>query len=119
MQAVRKLLRAACWFHHDTGKEYMRNKIKLVTALVIIILLALMCVGIVKGLIGVLNRSDLDAGEPDPMFAEEAVQVTRPPELYAEEEPRDHPTLDDYVPEEETPVDKTAAELIEEAQGQA
>ena len=102
-----------------SGKKNMRNKVKLIAALVVVILLALMCFGIVKGLIGVLNRSDLDAGEPDPMFAEEAVQVTRPPELYAEEEPREHPTLDDYVPEEETPVDKTAAELIEEAQAQS
>ena len=97
----------------------MRNKIKVVLALVMVILLAVLCFGIVKGLIGILNHSDFDAGEPDPMFAEEAVQVTRPPELYAEEAQKDHPTLDDYVPEEETPVDKTAAELIAEAQAQS
>ena len=97
----------------------MRNKIKVVTALVMVILLAALCFGIVKGLIGFLNRSDFDAGEPDPMFAEETVQVTRPPELYAEEVQKDHPTLDDYVPEEEPPVDKTAAELIAEAQAQS
>ena len=97
----------------------MRKKFKAVTALIVVILLAVLCFAMVKGLIGFLNRSDFDAGEPDPMFAEEAVQVTRPPELYAEEEQKDHPTLDDYVPEEETPVDKTAAELIEEAQAQS
>ena len=97
----------------------MRNKIKVVTALVMVILLAVLCFGIVKGLIGFLNRSDFEVGEPDPMFMEETVQVTRPPELYAEEAQKDHPTLDDYVPEEETPVDKTAAELIAEAQAQS
>ena len=97
----------------------MRNKIKLFAALAVIVLLAALCFGMVRGLIGFLNRSDLDAGEPDPMFAEETVQVTRPPELYAEEAQKEHPTLDDYVPAEETPVDKTAAELIEEAQGRS
>jgi len=97
----------------------MRNRIKIVVLLVVVILLAALCFGIVKGLVGFLNRSDFDAGEKDPMFAEEAVQVTRPPDLYAEEEQKEHPTLDDYVPEEETPVDKTAAELIEEAKAQS
>lgn len=97
----------------------MRKKIKLVSALIVIVLLALLCFGMVKGLIGFLNRSDLDVSEPDPMFAEEAVQVTRPPELYEEVEQKDHPTLDDYVPEEESPVDKTAEELIREAQAKS
>ena len=50
------------------------------------------------------------------MFAEEAVLPTRPPELDAEVVPPEHPTLDDYVPEVETPVDRTVEELIEEAQ---
>lgn len=97
----------------------MRGKIKLITALVVVIALAALCFGMVKGLVGFLNRSDMDVSEPDPMFAEEAVQVTRPPELDEEEIPLEHPTLDDYVPEEETPVDKTAAELIKEAQAQS
>ena len=55
----------------------MRNRIKIVVLLVVVILLAALCFGIVKGLVGFLNRSDFDAGEKDPMFAEEAVQVTR------------------------------------------
>ena len=97
----------------------MRNKLKLVAALAVIILLAALCFGMVKGLVAFLNRSDFDAGEPDPMFAEEAVQVTPPPELYVEEAQKEHLTLDDYVPEEESPVDKTAAELIEEAQAKS
>lgn len=63
-----------------------------------------------------LLNADFSASEPDPMFAEPAETVTRPPELDAEEEAPPHPTLDDYVPAVETPVDKTAAELIEEAQ---
>ena len=53
------------------------------------------------------------------MFAEEAELPTRPPELDAEEPQREHLTLDDYVPEVETPVDKTAEELIEEAKAAA
>ena len=97
----------------------MRNKIKVISALVVVVLLAALCFGMIRGLISFLNRSDLDMAEPDPMFAEEAVQVTRPPDLYAEEAQKDHPTLDDYVPDEETPVDKTAEELIREAQNRS
>ena len=44
---------------------------------------------------------------------------TRPPELDAEEEQKEHPTLDDYVPEVETPVDRTVEQLIEEARAAA
>ena len=59
----------------------------------------------------------IDAIYPqDPMFAEEAEKITRPPELDMEETPPDRPTLDDYVPEVESPVDMTVEELIEEAQ---
>lgn len=94
----------------------MRNKIKLIITLAMIVLLAALCFLMVKGLIGVLNRSDLNASEPDPMFAEEAETVTRPPELYMEEAQKEHTTLDDYIPEVETPVDKTVEELIREAQ---
>lgn len=97
----------------------MRGKIRLIAALAVIIVLAALCFGMVRGLLGFLNRSDMDISEPDPMFAEEAVPVTRPPELDEEEAPREHPTLDDYVPEVETPVDKTAEELIREAQAQS
>lgn len=94
----------------------MRNKIKLVFSLIMIAVLVALCFVMVRGLIGILNQSDLNASEPDPMFAEEAETVTRPPDLYAEEEPKEHLTLDDYISEVETPVDKTAEELIHEAQ---
>ena len=53
------------------------------------------------------------------MFAEEPELPTRPPELDAEEAQREHPTLDDYVPEVETPVDRTLEQLIEEAKAAA
>ena len=91
----------------------------MLAALVVIMLLVGLCFAMVRGLVGVLNRSDLDISEPDPMFAEEAEMVTRPPDLYEETEQKEHPTLDDYVPEEETPVDKTAEELIREAQAKS
>lgn len=71
----------------------------------------------IGGVVGVLGGGD--SGEPDPMFAQEAVLPTRPPELDAEETQPPHATLDDYVPEVETPVDKTAEELIREAEGRA
>jgi hypothetical protein len=41
--------------------------------------------------------------------------ITMPPDLFDEGQPKEHPTLDDYVMEVETPVDKTADELIREA----
>lgn len=97
-------------------RENMRNKIKLIISLIVIALLVTLCFAMVRSLIGFLNQSDLNASEPDPMFAEETETVTRPPDLYAEEEQKEHLTLDDYVPEVETPVDKTVDELIREAQ---
>lgn len=97
----------------------MKNKIKLVVAVLVVLLLASLCFLLARGVLGLLNRGDLDLPEPDPMFAEQTVAPTRPPELYAEEAPKQHSTLDDYVPDEETPVDKTAEELIREAQSQA
>ena len=97
----------------------MGRWIKLAAVLVIIALLAYLGYALVRGASGFLSGADLNSGEPDPMFAEEAVQPTRPPTLDEEEQQRAHPTLDDYVPEVETPVDKTAAQLIEEARAGA
>ena len=85
----------------------------------VIAVLALAVFALGRGLLGLLNAFGHDGGamEPDPMFAEEAVQVTRPPELDAEGEP---PALSDdpsrnWVYEELTPVDKTAGELAAES----
>ncbi len=94
----------------------MGKWIKLVLALAAIALLLWLGYALVQGIFGALRGADLNSGEPDPMFAEEAVLPTRPPELDAEPTQPEHPTLDDYVPEVESPVDKTAEELIREAE---
>lgn len=93
----------------------MRWWIKLAAALLIIMLLAWLGWSLVNGLTGLLSGADLNAGEKDPMFAEEALHPTRPPELDEEVIPDKKPTLDDYAPTEGAPVDKTADELIREA----
>ena len=97
----------------------MGKWIKLALALVLIAALLYFGYAVVRESFGFLSGAELNSGEPDPMFAEEAELPTRPPELDAEEPQREHLTLDDYVPEVETPVDKTAEELIEEAKAAA
>lgn len=97
----------------------MGKWIKLIAALIVIAVLAYLGYAVVQGTFGFLSGADLSAGEPDPMFAETAELPTRPPELDAEEEQKEHPTLDDYVPEVETPVDRTVEQLIEEAKAAA
>lgn len=92
----------------------------LVAALLAIALLVLLAFSMVRLVTGVLNTSFGNAGsEADPMFAEPAVNVTRPPQL-AEEQPGEAlqgDPSDSWVYEEESPVDKTAAELAAEAAG--
>ena len=95
----------------------MKWWIRLFSAIAAVILLILLCILLVRGVSDMLLRGEINAAEPDPMFETPAETVSPPPELYAEETQRPHKTLDDYIPEVETPVDKTAAELIEEAQG--
>ena len=97
----------------------MGKWIKLAMALVLIAVLLYFGYTVVRESFSFLSGAELNSGEPDPMFAEEAELPTRPPELDAEEEQREHPTLDDYVPEVETPVDRTVEELIEEAKAAA
>ncbi|MDO5324927.1 MAG: hypothetical protein Q4G06_13035 [Clostridia bacterium] len=97
----------------------MGKWIRLAVALIVIAVLLYLGYAVVQGTFNFLSGADLSAGEPDPMFAEEPELPTRPPELDAEEEQIEHPTLDDYVPEVETPVDKTVEELIEEAKAAA
>ena len=97
----------------------MGKWIRLAVSLAVIAVLAYLGYAVVQGTFNFLSGADLSAGEPDPMFAEEPELPTRPPELDAEEAQREHPTLDDYVPEVETPVDRTLEQLIEEAKAAA
>lgn len=94
----------------------MRWWIKLLAAVIAIGLLLLLGWSLVNGITGMLSEAELNAGERDPMFAEEAVHPTRPAELDEEIIPEKKPTLDDYAPAEGAPVDKTVDELIREAQ---
>lgn len=94
----------------------MRWWIKILAALLVIMLLLWLGWSLVNGITGLLSGADLNAGERDPMFAEEALLPTRPPELDEEVVPEKKPTLDDYAPIEGAPVDKTVDELILEAQ---
>ena len=82
--------------------------------LIALVLLATVALNLGSGLVGLISGADF-AGERDPMFAEEAEMVTRPPEIYPEETQKPHKTLDDFVMEESAPVDKTAQELAQEA----
>lgn len=97
----------------------MRWWIKLIAALIAIALLLALGYSMVHGIFGLLSGADLNMSEPDPMFAETTVLPTRPPELDEEGVVPDHPTLDDLPAPEGAPVDKTADELIREAQQRA
>ena len=94
----------------------MKNWFKAIAALAVIALLLFAGWRLVQGVGFVLGGVDFGAGESDPMFAEEAELPARPPELDEEEAQPDHLTLDDYVPEVETPVDVTIDELIRRAE---
>ena len=97
----------------------MRRWIKGIAALLVIALMLFVGWRLARGIKILLSGVDLNAAESDPMFAEEPELPARPPELDAEEAQPDHPTLDDYVPEVETPVDVTADELIRRAEAAA
>lgn len=97
----------------------MGKWIRLAVELAVIAVLAYLGYAVVHGTFAFLSGAELNSGEPDPMFAEEPELPTRPSELDAEEAQREHPTLDDYVPEVETPVDRTVEQLIEEAKSAA
>jgi len=94
----------------------MRWWIKLLAGMIAAALLVWLGWSLVNGIAGMLSGADLNTGERDPMFAEEAVHPTRPPELDEETVPEKRPTLDDYAPIEGAPVDKTVDELIREAE---
>ena len=92
----------------------MRNKIKIIAGVILIVALIALGFIVVRGAVGFIKNADVNASEPDPMFAAPAEIVTRPPVVEKTQPP--HKTLDDYVPDVETPVDKTAEELGREAQ---
>lgn len=94
----------------------MRWWIKLAAALLAVALMLLLGWGMIRGMVGLLNGAQLNDGEPDPMFAQTTALPTRPPELDEEEIAPDRLTLDDLPAQEGAPVDKTADELIREAQ---
>lgn len=94
----------------------MRFWIRLIAALLGVALLVWLAWSMVGGIVHLLSGADSGDAEPDPMFAQEAEIPTRPPELDAEVSAPDHLTLDDYALPEGAPVDKTADELIREAQ---
>ena len=93
----------------------MLRIIKIIVCLLLIALLAYLALGLGGSLVNLVSGAEL-AGERDPMFPETIEAVTRPPEIYPEETQKPHKTLDDYVQEEQAPVDKTVDELILEAQ---
>ena len=95
----------------------MLRWLKLIVVLVVLLALVWIALNLGNALLGLISGADL-GGDRDPMFAQETMSATSPPEIYPEETQKPHKTLDDYVPEEETPVDKTARELIPEAQSE-
>lgn len=92
----------------------MKKWLGLAAVLVVIAVLALLAVSMGRGLLAFLNGAD-SGGEADPMFAEPAERLTRPPELAGEAAPGAEPTPEDpsseWVYEETSPVDLTAEEL--------
>ncbi|MBR1822478.1 MAG: hypothetical protein IJ769_12780 [Clostridia bacterium] len=93
-------------------------RIALLAAVAVVLVLIVAFAG--RLLLGALSllRADGGATERDPQFAEPAATVTRPPELSEEGEYRlqeDDPSSN-WTVQEETPVDKTAAELSREAE---
>ena len=97
----------------------MRWWIKLTAALILILLLLALGWSMIRGITALLSGADLNMIQPDPMFAQATVLPTRPPELDEEGEAPDRPTLDDLPAIQGAPVDKTADELILEAQQKA
>lgn len=100
----------------------MRVWIKLVFGLAAIVLMLALIVGMGRLALGVLRANDTeDVGVPDPMFAEEAVMPTKPPELSgAEMDGTEHEDNSaNWDTSVQTPVDQNAEELAEEARSQA
>lgn len=96
----------------------MRIGLKLFAALAALAVLLLVAFALIRGLTGVVKTATVqDSAARDPMFAEPAEMVTRPPERSEGEAPvvssGDDPSRD-WVYETLTPVEQTAAELANE-----
>jgi len=94
----------------------MRGAFRLIAALILLAALLAIAYALLRGVTGVARvTSPQGSGEPDPMFAEPAERVTRPPEdddarpvVSGDEDPSQN-----WVYETLTPVEQTAAELAE------
>lgn len=94
----------------------MRRALGLIATIVALAILAVVAVALLRGVLGAARLSTgVTSAEPDPMFAEPAERVTRPPQdedmppvVSADEDPSR-----DWVYETLTPVERTAAELAE------
>jgi len=95
----------------------MRAGFKWIAVLILLVLLLVIAYALLRGVTGVVRvTSNQGAGEPDPMFAEPAERVTRPPEVSEEEAPvvsGDEDPSQNWVYETLTPVEQTAAELAD------
>ena len=95
----------------------MRARVRLIAAAIALLILALTALALLRGLPGLARRTaSTRASEPDPMFAEPAERVTRPPEVSEEEAPvvsGDEDPSQNWVYETLTPVEQTAAELAD------
>lgn len=96
----------------------MRWLIKLALGLLTIALLAAIILGMGSVALKALRAYRGETGTHDPMFAEEAVQTTRMPEISEDARTfEDH--SDEWDDSVQTPVDQTADELGEEARRQS
>ena len=85
----------------------MRRWIGLAVALAVVLMLALVALSMGRGIFAFMNGAG-SAGEPDPMFAEPAETVTRPPLLLDGEDEAPAAAVDrsaDWVYAEMTPID--------------
>ena len=93
----------------------MRRRFGLILAVVAVMALALIAGLLLRGVMGMARLSvDSGSSEPDPMFAEPAELVTRPPDGFEGEAPvvsADEDPSQNWVYETLTPVEQTAAEL--------
>lgn len=96
----------------------MRKWIGLAAAILCVAVLALVAIGMGRGVLAILTASG-SGGEADPMFAPPPETVTRPPELLQDygEAAGARDMSDTWVYENLTPVDKTAEELASEPGG--
>ncbi|MGN0801146.1 MAG: hypothetical protein ACI4MF_00990 [Candidatus Faecivicinus sp.] len=97
----------------------MRWWIKLILGVAVIAALVWLAVRIGSFTLDFLSINGGDSGARDPMFAEEAETVTKPPELSdVEGVSRFQDNSANWDTSVQTPVDQTADELQQEARGE-